>query len=628
MTDTTDGWHSNDVHRRHVLSGVAGTAVGGLAGCTFPTGSSGEASRPVQAVNNAPQTTNPLLVSDSYSYELVRKLYDFGTRTDPRDYSRSPWSFEDWTLEPDNIGTSRPTITATLREDLTFNDGTPLTAEDYAFTVRYIREQQPTGTISASQYDAVEAVSVDSPDGQTVSIFMSEPDNAWFSNVLGSILLPKHIWKNVSDYRQHAPRNDESNGPVGSGSMTLESYSWENWFEFDFRPGEAIPWPSASSVDWIHEDAPFLDGVRIQVFGSENAMAQALFDGEVSCVFEGVSVENAVEAKSSDGLSVMQNPDAGYAHHSFNLRRAPLDDKALRQLLVKLFDGQWVVDSLYEGIGAHAGNYASIAAFDSWRPPDPAAIDGSYRGISVPDLRFPGENGSFQLSEREIHSARQFLLDNEHTSYDFSFEAAVSGVTTAPDGKELYIDGQPLGEVHTDNEGTPDQGPLECLFSPPAESRARAKTAQKWIDQLQQVGIPMVAKPLAYSSLTPRVFQHENFDSFATSWTVGVNQTHLASLYGSSGADLESQNDQSYLFNAMGYTGADELIDADSATLEREQRHGLVKQILATLYADAPTLITEYQQLFEPVDSSYEGFIPTVGGVFESPWLNVRPADE
>ena len=638
---------SGRVNRRKFLTGVGAGVTAGLAGCSegnpeqtgtpsdgtptteepTQTQASGEipsGGMPIQALDTVPETTNPLTYSDSYSFEIIRKVYDFGTAVHPEDQSFTPWSFADWEINVDNIGSSSPAIVANLRDDLTFNDGEAVTAQDYKFTVDYIKEQEPTGSISASIYSAVEEVGVDSPDGTTVNIFLSRKDNRWFTGILGSIILPQHIWSNVSDHSKYEPYKE--GGPIGSGPMVLEDYSWENWYEFTFRPKEEIPWPSADYVDWIHEDAPFLDGVRLEVFGSENAMEQALLNGDVDTVFQGTTVERAVEATNQDFLTVKKSPEAGYSHHSFNLRRVPLDDPAFRQLLVMLKDGKWIVEDLFKGIGAQDGDYASIAAFKNWRPPAPTET-GEYEGISIPDLVFPGSGrGSFQLTQEAIDKARNFLVNHPRAKHDYTIEEAATDASAAPDGMEIFVNGTPLSEAHTDNNGNAGQGPLEFSYNPPQEDLQESQIAQRWIGALKNVGIPVRTQIQSFNSQAPKVYAQENFDIFAMGWGLGVNQTHFVQLYSSEGADLDGTVD-AQMFNPMGYTGADDLIFQDRDTMMPEDRQPLVKQVLAKIWSDAPTMITYYANLTEPVNTRFTGYVETVGGIGEGGWLNVRKSE-
>jgi len=258
---------------------------------------------PIVGLDDPPDTLNILKATSESTFRVLDQLYSRGTTLDPADQQFEPWAFEDWTLEPANVGGSRPTITASLRDDLTFNDGEPVTAEDVQFTVEYLEEQEPGASIHAGLVSAVDSVGVDSPDGTTVHYYLDEADARWFTSILGLPILPMHIWRHVADYTTYEPSN-EPEGVVGSGPMTLEDFSWENWYELSMRPREEIPWNSAEGIDWLHDDGPFVDGVRVEVFGSRSALEQAVLNGDVAVAAGSWDPDDAIGAGESDSLDV------------------------------------------------------------------------------------------------------------------------------------------------------------------------------------------------------------------------------------------------------------------------------------------------------------------------------------
>lgn len=641
MTERTDRGRTRRIGRRELLSGLSGGTVG-LAGCNFDSPAGEEEDEdddeetptetgdgiprggmPVLGMDTAPSDLNPLERADAYELEIIENIYAKGTIVHPETFEFEPWLFEDWTLEPDNVGTDEPTLVGHLRDDLTFNDGEPVTAEDVKFTVEYSKEQGVTGMVAASQFEAVEEITVDSPDGQTVNYFLERPDNGWFTNILGSIILPKHIWEDVDNYAEYQPRNSEE-GVVGAGPLVLTDFDWENWFELEMRPKDELPWLGAEYVDWIHDEGPFVDGLRVEIFGSETSLEQAVLDGDVDVARGSFDVDRAASATQEDHLEVAESPSDGWHHHSFNVRRRPFDDPAFRQLLVLLNDKQWIVEDQYQGIGAVKGSYATLPEYEEWRPPEPTEID-DFEGIEVPDLRFPGDRGSFSLDEGDVADVREFLVEHPRAEYDYSFEEATTNVSDAPDDRELYVGGEPLPDVHTDNDGNDGQGPLEMIHSPPDNSPKAVRLARRWMDVLNRVGVPVEPRVLGFDALTNEVLIEENFDVAEFGWTrTGPNNDHYRNRYGRWGADVESDQD-TIMFNVMGYTGADDLIEEQAEMLDPAERQPVVKRVLARIWADAPADITHHERVLQPVNAEYEGWVNTIGGVNNpSSWLNLR----
>lgn len=645
MEHNSDKQQSKRIDRRKVLLGVGAGISAGLAGCgnqqdretgTSPTDETAtqtqkaedipQGGKPVLGMSAAPENLNPLGRASAYTLEILETIYISGTTLHPKSREHSPWAFRDWTLNPENVGTGKPTLIGELRNALTFNDGEKVTAEDVKFTIEYVKEQEPGGNITASQFEAVEEITVDSADGTTVNYFFKEKDSAWFQGILGTIILPKHIWKDIADFKSYQPRNSKE-GLVGPGPMVLKDFQWEKWFELEMRPPEEIPFPQADNIDWLHKDAPFINGLRVEIFGSQNALQQAVLNDNVTVAYGGFEVDRAVDATKKDFLEVKKSPDDGWSHHSFNTRRVPLDDPAFRNLLVMLLDSKWIVADLTKGIGAVEGTYATLPSRKEWRPPEPTEID-EYEGIPVPDLVFPGERGSFQLDPESVTKAREFLQSHSRAKHDYSFAEAVTDITTAPDGKELYVNGTPLTEAHTDNEGNPNQGPLEMSYTPPQQSPTSARIAQRWISALKKVGIPVEGLIQSFNSQRPKMYIQEDFDMYEMGWTRVETYDQYRTLFSGEAADVESNSDD-YMFNSMGYTGADDLIDKQAKLMDPEERKPAVKKVLARIWADAPTNITHHDKVLQPVNTGFTGWIKTIGGVANlHSWLNMRKANK
>ena len=550
-----------------------------------------------------PETLNPLVSTSAYASAIWGNIYDFGTTLHPEDQSFRPWAIQDWELNEDNVGSDEPTVTATLREDLTFNDGTPVTAEDVGFTVDYILEQQPGGSITDLPFQNLEEVVYDSPDGYELSYYFEEPELEWFTGTLGSIILPKHVWEDVDDHSEYEPRE---HGMVGSGVWELEDYAWDEWFELSFRDSEEVPQTTHEDIDWIHDDAPFLDTWRVEIFGSETAAEEAVMDGDADVLFTavGASIDMAIDAQESDNLSVIESADLGYYHNSYNLRRVPYDDKAFRQFLVRTFDKDWVIDDLNEGIGAVKGDYVVMPEFDTYRPDPPWDTD-EYEGIDLPDLEFPGED--FDLTQDEIDELREYLSEHPDASHDYTWEEATTEHADSPDGLVLHVNGQPLEEAHTDNEGNEGQGPLEMITYPADDFEIRNRYGVEWVQMLQTIGVPTEAEIMTFAAATDQLWVEHDFDMFTRGWGLGAAMTHFVALYSSDGADLEGDIDVP-MFNAMGYTGADDVIFEDAGIMDFDERENTVPQICAQIWHDAPTEITQFHNLLEPVSNDFVGW--------------------
>ena len=95
--------------------------------------------------------------------------------------------------ENGGISADGKTITLKLRNDITWSDGTPITADDFIFTYQMI--VNPKNTVyTTNPYDKIDTVTA--PDPQTVVIKFKEPYAPW----MGS------LWKGIAAQTRAAAR--------------------------------------------------------------------------------------------------------------------------------------------------------------------------------------------------------------------------------------------------------------------------------------------------------------------------------------------------------------------------------------------------------------------------------------
>jgi peptide/nickel transport system substrate-binding protein len=121
-----------------------------------------------------------------------------------------PWLAREWSQSPDGMEWR-----FTIRDNVKWHDGQPLTAEDVKFSFEYI--STGPGATGASRVDLKEVVA-ESPT--SVVIRLNNPSAVFEESVAMRVfIIPKHVWSSVTDPTKYR----DPKATMGSGPYKLQS---------------------------------------------------------------------------------------------------------------------------------------------------------------------------------------------------------------------------------------------------------------------------------------------------------------------------------------------------------------------------------------------------------------------
>jgi len=141
------------------------------------------------------------------------------------------------------------TWTVRIRDDVSFTDGEPLTAEDVAFTYNTVKESSSVNDFTMLK----EAVAA---DDTTVEFHMEKPYSIWPYTMAIVGIMPEHAYG--PDYGEH---------PIGSGRYIMKQWDKGQQIIFEANPdyyGEA-PKMKQVTVVFMDEDAAYAAAMAGQV---------------------------------------------------------------------------------------------------------------------------------------------------------------------------------------------------------------------------------------------------------------------------------------------------------------------------------------------------------------------------
>lgn len=268
-----------------------------------------------------------------------------------------PWLAESWSW-----GEDRLSLDITVRDDVTFTDGTPLNSETIAANVAYIQAPE---TLSSTARLALEKIeSVEQIDEYTARLHLSSPDNALLEHFA-------QVWVPIQSQTALA-RGLEENcvSPVGTGPFKVDS--WTKQQEVVLVRNEDYNTAPPGSA---HDGPAYLDRIEWRFLPDHAARYSALQAGEVD-VIDVIQPQDAVAADADPGLDTVIGSRPGHVVNlAFNARKAPFDDDKVREAFVRAVDVDAALQSVFLGTVPRSNSLLSSITKFSLQQPEVFATD-------------------------------------------------------------------------------------------------------------------------------------------------------------------------------------------------------------------------------------------------------------
>ncbi len=271
-------------------------------------------------------------------------------------YNCAAWQWDDNNEPYPYLVTELPTvsgdglvITMSLRDDLFWSDGTPLTADDFVFTHEMINN--PGNSVdSVYPYDMF---TVDAPDAQTVVMTFDEPFTPWMAN-LWTFLLPKHVLQPVFDSDGTIDEADWNLAPtVGCGPFVFSEWESGSFLRFDRNENY---WGTLAK----------LDAVVYQLVPDDAAQTAAVLAGDVDIAFWPPYED--IPAFRDAGLEVLTKASGYNEGWFFNMRdmASPgVKDLVVRQAIAMALDRESNTDIRLRVVSPNETFWDAIPAYVS-----------------------------------------------------------------------------------------------------------------------------------------------------------------------------------------------------------------------------------------------------------------------
>jgi ABC-type transport system substrate-binding protein len=298
---------------------TAGTAAGGDGeGEPVPGGDL----RVVYSSN--PSSLDPIQGGSGGDHVTLFLFYDRLINLDPADLTPLPGLATAWEY-PDP-----QTLELTLREGVTFHDGTPFDAA----AVKANLDRAVTLETSTVKADLAMISSVEVVDPTLVRVHFNRPDSSLLQ------MLADRPGMMVSPAAAEDPVALGSN-PVGTGPYTL----------VEWRQGDRIL--AAKNPDYWQEGLPHLDSIEFRYLTDQQTSLNALTVGEADFHLR-VRPESVEQLEQVEGIEVSSSSSLWLEDCYFNFAKPPFDDVRARRAVNLAIDREAFAEAYTYGMGSGA----------------------------------------------------------------------------------------------------------------------------------------------------------------------------------------------------------------------------------------------------------------------------------
>ncbi|RVV97544.1 ABC transporter substrate-binding protein [Mesobaculum littorinae] len=365
-------------------------------------------------------TMDPAAITGGEAVQVLNNVYDALVQFDPETYELQPRIAESWDYADDNMS-----VTLTLRDDVTFASGNPLTAEDVKFSLDRVMKlglAQSSGLSSRGfTAEGVDAhFVVDGPHSFTINL--PQPDDPQLILMyltqagVGSILDSKLVMENDSD------------GDMGQAWLTNNSAGSGAFVLGQWRSNEYV---ILTRNDEFWGGAPEMKRVLMRHLPESQSQRLGLEQGDIDVGFTLAAADlRAMEA--SDEITVETVPSAGFYYLAASMEDERYANPQVREALRYLIDYDGINSAIMPYFGVERQRPVNSNAFGALDDPG-YELDIERAKELLAEGGFPD---GFDTTIRVI-SEQQFL-DSATAIQGTLAQAGITAEIITGDGGQIY----------------------------------------------------------------------------------------------------------------------------------------------------------------------------------------------
>lgn len=484
----------------------------------------------------------PMLTASGSDDDINRMIYLSLLRTAP------DGSVEPYLAEKYEIGEDQKSLTYTLRENVKWQDGEPVTVEDVQFTLealaKSVHDFGDLGPLVGAldfregKTETIEGVKI--LDERTIKLEFEKPYGPVLKKLSSNGILPKHIWGEIPMENWEKETKLLQN-PIGAGPYKVVKYEPSQYVQLEANEN-------------FFGGAPKIKKFIYKVVNLDTLSAE-LSKGTVDIASVKELRTSEIEELEKSGMKKYSIPDKMYQYVSLNMRRPVFQDKNLRQAIMYAIDRKSIIENILEGRGM--------------------LVDGPFlpTGWAAP--------GKDELNHYDYNKEK-------------SIELLEASGWTDKDG-----DG-----VRENDKGDRLSFTLRCSN----DSKTRENAVLYVKEALKEVGIEIEVSIEEDGFIVEDCIYNHNFDMYALNCYFGDDPDITSWWY--SAEAFDEPGHPSWNFGGYKNEITDEFIEKSSATMDEAERKEYLLGAAKQINEDAPMIFLYVQDCDLMTNGKLEGFNP------------------
>jgi peptide/nickel transport system substrate-binding protein len=309
--------------------------------------------------------------------------YDSGLKLQPARSLAQAWEYVD-----------PSTLRFSLRQGVTFHDGTPFNAQAVKVNWQHVAND---GARSGATADLQAIADVQTPDDNTAVFKLSHPDGGLLTKLCdrpGFQSSPAALLKYGADFKT----GDYKRNPVGTGAFSFDSWQSSSYIRVKRNP------------NYWQKDSPAVASVEWKIIPDPNTSLAAFQTGDLNLLWN-IVADRFAKAKAFPKTKAGQKPGVSIAALTLNTARPPFNNPHAGRALSYAIDRKQIIDGLLQGTARQAA---------TWIGPGNAEYDPNYQGLWLDPAKVKQE-----LQQAGLPDGFKFLVTFSASPTDLQVMQAV-----------------------------------------------------------------------------------------------------------------------------------------------------------------------------------------------------------